>query len=231
VLALALGFGALAALTTAAATAGTAGPVTIVFQGSYTLDGNAGQPAFEPGSKNCIPQSIQKETESAKWTIRFRAPKLPTQGTVSLSSNSMTFSGTHVWDERSLACARYPAGHLVCRTHYVNYPQTMTVVASGGTLTFHPQLALDAVSDGDACRGQVYNEHPDCGARDSIAVTDFAFSGALSASAPQLAAGTTSVPFDIQRSRSCAHAGNPNPGVIRQNDTVRYQGTFTLQRP
>lgn len=204
-------------------------PISITFKGSYVLDAHAGQPAFDPTSKNCVPQSIQKETETVRWTIRFTAPELPTRGSLSLSSNDVAISGTHLWDEMSLRCAAFPAGHLVCRTHFITLPQTMMVTFARGETTFHPGLTLDAVSSGAPCHGQVYNEHPDCGARAAAAVTDFAFFGQLRLIAPHLGGTEAQAPFDVQRTRSCAHAGVRNPGTIRQTVTVRYQGIVALE--
>jgi hypothetical protein len=203
--------------------------VSIVFTGTYVLDSRAGQDTLRPSGPSCVPGSKQSETESARWTITFRTPKLPAQGTVSLPASSERISGTHVWDERSVACGSYPAGHLVCRTHFVPGQQLLLVTIRGGRLTFHPRLYLATTPGG--CKGQVYNEHPDCGARDGVAVTDFAFAGPLRPQAPSMTAPARTATFDVRRSRSCAAPGTRNPHVIHQHTTVRYSGRFEESGP
>jgi hypothetical protein len=203
--------------------------VSLVFTGSYTLDARAGQATLRPTSADCVPGSKQSETESVRWTITFRTPRLPVRGTVALPASSERISGTHVWDERSVACGSYPAGHLVCRTHFVPGRQSLLVEIRGLQLTFHPQLYLATTPGG--CKGQVYNEHPDCGARDAAAVTDFAFVGPLRSRAPRLIAPKRTAAFDVRRSRSCSAPGTRNPHVIDQRTTVRYSGTFQTSGP
>jgi hypothetical protein len=203
--------------------------VSIVFKGSYVLDARAGQETLRPASANCVPGSRQRETESVRWTITFRRSQLPLQGTVSLPASSVRVSGTHVWDEASAACGSYPAGHLLCRTHFVPGRPVLLVEIRGSQLTFHPQL--DLVSHSDGCKGEVFNEHPDCGARDQAAVTDFAFTGPLRSRAPRLTAPVRTATFDVRRSRSCATPGVRNPHVIRQRTAVRYRGTFETSGP
>ena len=209
---------------------GSTPPVSILFEASYTVDAHATQPAFDPGSSKCVPAVVQKEIEQVTWTMRFVAPSLPTRGSATLAANSVVFSGTHLWDEASAKCAAFPAGHLVCRGHFATNPESLVVSVAPGGITFHPEVVFNAVSTGPACLGQVYNEHPDCGARDAAAVTDFAFVGTLSSSAPQLKGSASTASFDVQRSRSCAHAGLRNPGVIDQRVSTRYRGTFMLRR-
>jgi hypothetical protein len=220
--------------TGVAPAASPSAPLTTVvtFRGSYVLNSSAGQPSFEPTSPGCVPGSRQHETESVSWTIRFTGPAMAKDGSVTLRQQSAMVSGTHVWDERSLACAAYPSGHLVCRTHFVPGQSELEVQVTGKKWTFHPRLSLVAVSDG--CTGKVYNEHPDCGARDAAAITDFAFLSRLRREAPRLDSSYRIAPFDVHRAATCAQRGpkaqpgDRNTGLIRQHSVARYRGTFTV---
>jgi hypothetical protein len=88
------------------------------------------------------------------------------------------------------------------------------------------------VSDG--CKGKVYNEHPDCGARDAAAVTDFPFLTQLRLKAPQLELPNKTAAFQVRRSRSCAlpgpkaQPGSRNTHLIHQDSVARYAGTFIV---
>jgi hypothetical protein len=222
-----------ASLGVVSATANTAAPsTTVMFRGSYILDSHASQPTFKPTSLQCIPGSRQYETETVKWTIRFVGPAVPTDGAVTLHQRSERVSGPHVWDERSQRCAGKPSGHLVCRSHFTPGGSQLRIRATGRTWTFHPRLVLTSNSDG--CKGEVHNEHPDCGARDPTAIRDFAFLTQLRREAPQLDRPGRTASFDVHRSKACAKTGpKAQPGslntqLIRQRTTARYTGTLTV---
>lgn len=221
---------AVLALPLALAVAAAARPapaVSVVFQGSYVLDAHAAQGSFEATSPQCVPGVAQRESETVQWTMRFATARLPMRGSVTLAAQTVTVSGVHIWDEASARCAAYPAGHLLCRTRFTRGRPRLVLAVLRGVVTFHPQPGLLSISDG--CTGQVYNEHPDCGARDAAAVTDFAFVGALRSRAPRLVEPGRTATFDVRRSRSCTRRGVRNPGEIRQYVAARYRGRFTLQ--
>jgi hypothetical protein len=223
---------ALALVVATTAAAARAERITVVFHGSYTLDSHAEQTSFDPSSTDCIPGSRQRESERAAWTVTFVGTRTGGGAVMRLRQDRAAVSGTHVWDERSFRCVAFPPGQLVCRSRLAAGRSALTIELSHGRWTFHPALALVAVGGG--CSGRVFNEHPDCGARDAAAVSDFAFLTSLRTEAPRLQPPRRIASFDVRRSRACrepgtrAQPGSRNPNDIRQRTTVRYRGTLAL---
>jgi hypothetical protein len=217
------------AVVPAGSGAGQAG-MQIVVDGSYSLDGRASQAAFQPGGPGCVPAVQQRETETVKWHLTFGPLRAGAPGAQTVRLRSSRLGGSHVWDEASAACAAFPAGHLVCRTHFRIRTATLHISLLGGRAFFHPDVSFDAASDG--CTGEVHNEHPDCGARDAAAIFDFAFAGALRAQAPSVRRSALAqggiVRFRVPRSRRCARPGVRNPNVIRQRVDALYGGSLRI---
>lgn len=231
----ALALSAVAAGASASAAASNASPT--VFRGSYTLDSRAHQATYNAGRASCFPGVVQRETLSVSWVVKFpnvSGLRLLARGRLALPATSFHVSGTHVWDEASTACAKYKAGHLVCRSHFSGNAPRLVLVLARGRVVVHPDPGLFSNSDG--CKGEVFNEHPDCGSRDKIGITDFGFRHALSAEAPQVAAevfkqGTpTAKAFDVRRHGSCTKHGIKNPELVQQSVTARYRGSLMFGR-
>jgi hypothetical protein len=228
---LALLAGSAAALAAAGAIAAPPHTLTVVFRGTYALESRAQQQTFAPASATCIPGSRQHESERASWTIAFAGAFSGTAARVVLRRTHAHSAGTHVWDEHSFACAGHPAGRLVCRSRPVAAAEELVVDVSGRRWVFHPSLVLVA---GGGCSGGVANEHPDCGARDRAAITDFGFLAGLRREAPRLRPPARTAAFDVRRTAACslpgprAQPGSRNPNDIHQRTVVRYRGTFTV---
>jgi hypothetical protein len=222
-----------ASLVTAAAAAPAGQPT--VLRGSYTLDAHGDQAPFRPGLAGCFPGVAQRETLNVSWTIRFPpvdTSRLLARGRLVLAATSFKVSGKHRWEEASTACPAQRAGNLVCRSHFSGKEPTLTLEVRRGSVVLHPNPGL--VSNSDGCKGEVYNEHPDCGTRDAIGITDFRFRNALARRAPRIPVGAlnsrqpTTKRFDVPKHGSCTKHGKKNPNLIRQRVSARYRGSVSF---